>query len=286
MWEKWQSDELELPPGTGPETLSQTERLFRMAAALRAPYGCRSGAAAVSHRAAGGRRWNAIVRGVQRDLDMLDHLEPDFERLRGRPPRYIIHTVRSALQPLELLALHAAARLTYHRCSGEVQVQRRALQRLTDWAPARLQPVLKVGLSDLGSRRRSRETLNMEKAVRAWADGHPLRFEYRVPGGSGTWRPNQLNIYLIEVHPQNLELYALGLETSFHGAVRTFKLSRMRALEVVQAESYDIPETFVPQQVLGAAWGWWAANQWAVCRCACVSGPTPPTASKRAVTHI
>lgn len=250
-------ERLPTDPEVGLETISQTERLFRLAAALREGPRRAADLALMLYPTVplGTRRWRSIQRGVQRDLEVLGRMEPDFERLRGRPPRYVIHTVRSALQPLELLALHAAARMTYHRCSGEVQVQRRALQRLTSWAPARLQPVLNVGLSDLGTHRRSRETLNMEKAVQAWTDGHPLRFEYCAPGGSGTWRPNQLNIYLIEVHPQNLELYALGLETSFHGVVRTFKLSRMRALEVVQAESYDIPNTFTPQQVLGQAWG-------------------------------
>lgn len=239
------------------ESIPKTERLFRLSAALReAPRSVLELALLLYPTAPlHTRRWRSIERAVQRDIETLDMLEPEFERIPGRPPRYLIRTVRSQMHPLELLTLHAAARMTYHRCSGEAQAQRRALLKLTEWAPPRLQPVLSRGFSDLGQRRRSRETLNMEKAVQAWAEGHPLRFEYRKPTGSGTWRYNQLNIYLIEVHPQNLELYLVGHETSFHGAVRTFKLSRMRGLSVVRGERYDIPDSFDPQQMLGQAWG-------------------------------
>jgi len=67
----------------------------------------------------GGEGWPGIERAIQRDLLLLEKLEPeDFRRLSGRPPRYTLHTHRSTLHPVSLLALHAAARLMYHRAPG------------------------------------------------------------------------------------------------------------------------------------------------------------------------
>ncbi|CAM3599912.1 hypothetical protein DEFR109230_04550 [Deinococcus frigens] len=155
---------------------------------------------------------------------------------------------------MEILALHAAARLTYHRAVGERMHHRAALQKLGQWLPEHLHGVVNRSLQDVG-RRNNREDLNLEKVAAAWLGAHPLRFEYRKPGGSGQWRTNIMETYLIEAHPQNLDLYLIGLETSFHNGVRTFKLSRLRALQVLSDQTYTIPDTFDPQQFFHAAWG-------------------------------
>lgn len=239
-----------------PESLPKAERLFRLAALLReGPRTVRELALALYPTVSiGGDGWPGIERAIQRDLHDLERLEEDFEPLRGRPPRYRIRTHRSALHPVEVLALHAAARLTYHRASGERLHHRAALHKLGEWLPEHLRPVVARSLHDVG-RRRSREDLNLEKVAAAWLGAHPLRFEYRKPGGSGQWRTNVVETYLIEAHPQNLDLYLIGQETSFHRDVRTFKLSRLRSLHVLTEQTYAIPDSFDPQQFFHSAWG-------------------------------
>ena len=239
-----------------PESLAKAERLFRLAALLReAQLSVRDLALRLYPAAqVGGDGWGGIERAIQRDLLDLERFEPAFERVSGRPPRYTIRTHRTQLHPVEVLALHSAARLTYHRAPGQRLHHQAALKKLTEWLPARVQPVVSRSLAGVG-RRRSREDLNLERAASAWLEGHPLRFEYRKPGGSGQWRTNVVETYLIETHPGNLDLYVVGQETSYHHDVRTFKLSRMRALQVLTGETYAIPDSFEPQDFFHAAWG-------------------------------
>lgn len=243
---------------SAPERIQKCRRLFQIAALLREKQATVRDLAFHLYPTAsvGGEGWSGIERAIQRDLDDLECLEPDFERLRGRPPRYRIHTHRTQLHPVQTLVLHAAARLTYHRASGLKTHHAAALRTLTEWLPPHLHPVMARSLQDLGERRtRSREDLNLEYAATAWLGAHPLRFEYQKPGGSGAWRTNVIHPYLIEAHPQNLDLYVIGLETTFHHDVRTFKLSRMRALQILHAERYTIPDSFDPQAFFHAAWG-------------------------------
>ncbi|MFC6663402.1 helix-turn-helix transcriptional regulator [Deinococcus multiflagellatus] len=169
-------------------------------------------------------------------------------------PRHVIETHRSKLHPVEVLALHAAARLMYHRAAGQQTHHLSALKKLTSWLPAHVQDVAQRSVRDMG-RRPSREDLNMEKVAAAWIGAHPLRFEYQKPGGSGAWRTNILEIYLVEAHPQNLDLYIIGRETSFHRDVRTFKLSRLSQLQVLTDQQYTIPPDFDPLAFFQSAWG-------------------------------
>lgn len=203
-----------------------------------------------------GRAWLAIERAIQRDLNDLELWDPAFEKICGRPPRYRIHTVQPALHPTETLALHAAVRLTYHRASGEALHHQNALRKLTKLLPESIQGVLERSVSDVGQKRTSkRESQNLEHAATAWLGGHPLRFEYQKPGGSGAWRTNIIETYIIEAHPQNLDLYVIGKETSFHNDIRTFKLSRMHNLQVQREQTYRIPEGFNPREFFHSALG-------------------------------
>ena len=199
--------------------------------------------------------WRALERSVQRDLRLLEELEDGFMVLGGRPRKQVIHSGRQHLHPVETLALHAAARLVYHRSAGHSRHHQRALAQLARWLPERVRPVVERSVADAGQKRRSREDLVLEHAADAWLNGHPLLFEYRAVGGSGQLRSNELEIYLIEVHPVNLDLYAVGRETSFHNKTRTFKLARMRGVTVLRDRSYDIPDSFKPLDFFHDAWG-------------------------------
>ncbi|WP_221090687.1 helix-turn-helix transcriptional regulator [Deinococcus aquaedulcis] len=239
------------------ETLGQAQRLFLLAALLRArPMTIKQ---LVLHFAPDlcldSKEWRRAERMVQRDVKALVDLGEKVVPSKTRPPRYHIEHAHQALTPTELLIFHAALRLTYHRAAGEGEAHKRAMQRIIGWLPEHLRDVTTRSLGDMGKRRRTPEDLNLRHAADAWTGGHPLRFLYKKPGGSGQLRPNIIEPYLIEPHPQNLDLYVIGRETTFHNAVRTFKLARMQQPEVLRGEQYRIPADFQPREFLESAWG-------------------------------
>lgn len=237
--------------------MPRSQRLFQIAALLREEEMTVSNLAGRLLPGQGqARPSQAAHRAIQRDLAELRLLEPTLERSNTRPPRYRIPTPRNSLHPTEALMLHAAARALYHASSGEQAHHRAVLSRLNTWLPDHLRPVMERSFADVGQRReRSREPQNLEKAAAAWLGAHPLHFQYQKPGGSGTWRDNTVHPYLVELNPHNLELYLIGLETTFHHDIRTFKLSRMRHLEVARDQQYTIPPAFDPRTFFQSAWG-------------------------------
>lgn len=196
----------------------------------------------------------ATERDIQRDLKDLEHCVKGFERSGSRPPRYRIRTEHVSLHPIETLAIHSATRLVYHRASGHNKHYSTALKLIGKWLPERVAPVIARATKDIG-KRQSTESTALEHVASAWFEGQRLKFEYQAVNGSGAWRSNELEVYFIEVHPTNLALYAVGLETSYHGACRTFKLSRMRNITKLPGTRYTIPENFDPQEFFRHAWG-------------------------------
>lgn len=200
-----------------------------------------------------GKAWRAAERCVQRDLNLIAKFET-LEKTPGRPPRYFIPSPRAFFSDAHLLILHAAVRLTYHRATGLAQLHREALENLLHALPPHVQHISRRAMRNIG-RRQGNEDLNLERAAQAWMGAHRLQFQYRKPGGSGTLRTNIVEIYLIEAHPHNLDLYLIGQEITFHHQVRTFKLSRLINPQVLTNTRYVIPDDFNPQQFLSSAWG-------------------------------
>ena len=197
----------------------------------------------------------ATERDLQRDLEDLEEFFPDtFNRTPTRPPRYSIAAKESNLDPVQALAVHAATRLVYHRARGHSKPYRSALELLSTRLPERVRGVVQRGTKDTDGRS-SKESLALEKVAKAWFEGHRLKFEYQAVNGSGTWRSNELEVYFIEVHPTNLGLYAVGMETSWHNKCLTFKLSRMRNFSSLRDTRYTIPDSFDPQDFFRHAWG-------------------------------
>ncbi len=104
-----------------------------------------------------------------------------------------------------------------------------------------------------GLEERRGESRTLEMVARALLEGRVLAFEYRS-GGSKNWRPKELLVYFLEANRANLGLYAIGYERTYHRAVLTFKLSRMRHARLLE-ETYEIPPDFDPNAYLRRAWG-------------------------------
>ena len=77
----------------------------------------------------------------------------------------------------------------------------------------------------------------------------------------------------------------MGRETTYHQDVQTFKLSRMRALHVLIAETYDIPDSFEPRDFFRAARGVMGGPAAQLETIELRFSPTPPTGSWRTVTR-
>ena len=196
----------------------------------------------------------ATERDLQRDLKVLRECVKGFERSQSRPPQYRIRSQQTQLHPIETLALHSATRLVYHRASGHNTHYRNALKRISTWLPPHIAPVMARGTKDIG-KRQSKESSALEHVATAWFEGHRLKFKYQSANGSGEWRSKELEVYFIEVHPTNLGLYAIGMETSWHNKCLTFKLSRMKDFELLRDTRYTIPTHFDPQEFFRDAWG-------------------------------
>lgn len=193
------------------------------------------------------RRFGVSERTVERDLEALLDLGFPVERVaRGL---YRIADRPPSLHPVEALALFAAGRLLYHQ--APTRQYRMALDKLARMLPEPLRGLLLRSAQGLEERRGESRTLEM--VARALMERRVLAFEYRS-GGSKNWRPKELLVYFLEANRTNLGLYAIGYERTYHRAVLTFKLSRMRHARLLE-ETYEIPPDFDPNAYLRRAWG-------------------------------
>lgn len=193
------------------------------------------------------RRYGVSPRTVERDLEALalqgyplERVARGVYRLREAPP---------ALHPVEALALFAAGRLLYHQ--APTRQYGSALEKLARMLPEPLRGLLLRSTEGLKERQGDSRTLEM--VARALLERRVLAFEYRS-GGSKNWRPKELLVYFLEAGRTNLGLYAVGFERTFHRAVLTFKLSRMRHARLLE-ETYELPEDFDPSTYFRQAWG-------------------------------
>ncbi len=198
--------------------------------------------------------FGASRRTVERDLEALKELGQAPVRVaRGRyrlPPR------SSPLNPVEALAVHAATRLLYHQTPAPNRHYVRALDKLAAMLP---EPARTLTQESIRPLRKHGDDRPLELVARAWFERRYLRFEYRA-ADSKNWHRNELAVYFIEVNRQNLALYAIGHERTYHREVRTFKLTRMRNLHLL-TDSYEIPEDFSPGAFLEGAWGLVGAHE-------------------------
>ena len=193
-------------------------------------------------------------RTIERDLADLKQL--GYDPIRVVRGRYRLPPKPSPLNPVEALAVHAATRLLYHQTPAPNRHYVRALDKLAAMLP---EPARSLTLESIRPLRKLGDDRPLELVARAWFERRYLSFEYRA-AESTNWHTNELAVYFVEVNRQNLSLYAIGYERTYHREVRTFKLTRMRSLHLL-ADTYEIPDTFSPQEFLEGAWGLVGAHE-------------------------
>ena len=179
------------------------------------------------------------VRTVQRTSNILQDHYP-IERARGRVRAIEGYTLPLVLSPEEALSLHTALRL---------------LSRALDRHNPHVMNLLSKAARSLPHPARETVLLSQEKlllapkderlvrvfsdAAQAWMLSRWLSFNY-LSAKSSNPHPVEVAPHSIEVGT-NFELYLIGLERTYHHAVRYFKVKRMSSTRV-------LPERFEPPQ--------------------------------------
>ncbi|MCL7455156.1 MAG: CRISPR-associated endonuclease Cas3'', partial [Anaerolineae bacterium] len=159
----------------------------------------------------------------------------------------------------ESMAVHLAARLMATRsdkqnphAAAALRKLGLALERLAPRVSHHLEASAQV-MEDQAQRHDPTYLHVLETLTRAWSDGQVAHLWHRMPDGK---------VFDYDFSPYFIEPYAVGQTTHAigwrrpPGALRTFKLERIQRIELT-GETYAIPETFDPRQLLADAWGIW-----------------------------
>lgn len=228
-------------PQRDPKTYDRVKRLIHMSRELQA------GPMTTAEMA---RHFGVSQRSIQRDLEALGELGHEIP-----PPdshhRYLIMRRGGAMLPPQALAAYAAIRLAYHHSPLHNRHYREAMRHISLELPQRIRYILNGSVVDNGAGQMGEREL--EKVALAWLEGRVLAFDYQKPNGE-LEKGNELCVYFLEISRSNLAPYVIGLERRRRGQIRTFKLSRMRSLEVLR-DTYEPDEQFDPTAFLSDAWG-------------------------------
>ena len=194
-------------------------------------------------------------------IDDLGHRVPIYEPV---PDRFAInrdtYKVQVRLTMHESLALHLAARLLTTRTDKHYPHAASALRKLGA-ALEHLAPLISQHLYrsaevlDDASRRRDPVFIHvLETLTRAWSLRKKVHLTHQMEDGK---------VFEYDFAPYFIEPYAVG--RTLHvigwreppGAVRTFKVERIRTVTLLENTSYEIPPDFDPRETLKDAWGIW-----------------------------
>ena len=231
---------------------NKVERLQRLEVLLLAhPQGLR--------RAEIARRLDVHRSTIGRDIDELSSRIPIWEddnRLGINRDDYQV-SLRVTLH--EAMALHLAARLLATRldkrnphAAAALRKLGLELEKLAPLVSRHLQ--LSAEVMDSAAQRHDPVYLHvLETLTRAWSLGRKVRLNHQMANG---------RVFEYTFAPYFIEPYAVGQTTHVigwrepPGALRTFKLERLRQVELL-AEGYQIPADFDPREKLADAWGIW-----------------------------
>jgi CRISPR-associated endonuclease/helicase Cas3 len=159
----------------------------------------------------------------------------------------------------EALSLHLAARLMATRTDKHNPHAAAALRKI-GISLERLAPLISdhvkssADVMDDAARRHDPVYLeSLETLTRAWSLGRKAQLKHQLPDG---------RVFEYAFAPYFVEPYAVGQTAHVigwrepPGAVRTFKIERIRAIKLLE-EGYAIPEEFDARALLADAWGIW-----------------------------
>ena len=195
-------------------------------------------------------------------LDSLESIKVPVYEIS--PGRYTIdrdhYEVEISVDMHEALALHLASRLLTTRTDKHNPHAASALRKLGR-ALKQLAPLIsdhmKRSADVLDGDDRRRDLIFMqalETLTRAWSRGRKVRLTHEMDDGSiheYTFSP-----YFIEPYAVGRTMHVIGLREPIN-KIRTFKIERIRTIEILENLSYEIPDTFDPRSQLRNAWGIW-----------------------------
>ncbi|MEA3349011.1 MAG: WYL domain-containing transcriptional regulator [Chloroflexota bacterium] len=166
----------------------------------------------------------------------------------------------------ESLALHLATRLLTTRTDKHNPHAASALRKL-GYAIEKLAPLISghllksADIIDGEYRRRDPIFLQaLETLTRAWSLGQKVHLTHEM--SNGRVFDYDFAPYFIEPYAVGRTAHVIGLRQP-PGAIRTFKIERIRTIELLEAE-YAIPKQFDPWEQLKDAWGIWFTDDDAV----------------------
>ena len=98
----------------------------------------------------------------------------------------------------------------------------------------------------------------LEKITLAWAEKQKVQLWYRGADEKEV-KEHLFCPYFVEVGAVGQAIYAIG-RVDPQKEMRTFKIDRVERIELLK-DTYSIPKSFNPQQLLSQAWGIWYTGQ-------------------------
>lgn len=170
------------------------------------------------------------------------------------------YEVKISVNMHESLALHLAARLLTTRTDKHYPHAASALRKLGG-AIEGLAPLIanhiKQSADVLDGDDRRRDPIFMqalETLTRAWSRHRKVLLTHEMEDGSihkYTFSP-----YFIEPYAVGRTMHVIGYREP-PGKIRTFKIERIRTIELLEDSQYEIPASFDPRDQLKDAWGIW-----------------------------
>jgi predicted DNA-binding transcriptional regulator YafY len=192
-------------------------------------------------------------RTAYRDLLALTEQRFPLRSDNGRwllDPSYRLRPVNLTLD--EAMALFIASRLAHHHADERNRALEQALEKLAQVLPAALSSHVLATVRTLRERPANADfTRALEVLTRAWAEGRTVRLWYSRPGEAA--RERCFDPYFIEPSAAGHATYAIGHDHA-SGEVRTFKIERIRAIELTNT-TFAIPASFQADRYLRGRWG-------------------------------